>query len=285
MSLIPTLIGAVFLLLGLVAALALEAWIIRKDHAVTGEPVEGMAALLLRSTLLPRSCLRIYLGVAAMWILGLTVGNPGMAVLAAPAAFGLPSVDQRLRRLRSGRGPTGRREPGPLPPRTLADRGPRVTGAVLLVLLAAGTAALAVVGGWPAAVAVIAAAALAGVVAQGLLLPRIVLDGTHLYLYGGRRTTVVPVEYVTRVVPGEHGEPGDRGITVRLTDGTEVSSTTWARTPGHRQRIAARVRDFVARTRPSAEGIEGRRPAWERAFPLDLCLAWICAGLVAMQFL
>ncbi|WP_306368291.1 hypothetical protein [Nocardiopsis sp. CC223A] len=280
MSLAVTLIGAALFLLGLLAALALEAWIIRKDRAVAGEPVEGMAALLLRTVPLPRSCVRIYLAVAAMCVLGLTTGYPAVAAPAAVVACGSPSVDRRLRRLRSGRGPTGRREPRPLSSRTLADRGRRMAGAVLLALLAAATVVLAAAaGGWPAVAAIVVLAAAAGAVAQGLLLPRIVLDGTHLYLYGGRRTTVVPVDRVAGV------ESGDRGITVRLTDGTGVSSTTWARTPGHRHRIAARVRDFVARTRPAADGIEGRRPAWERAFPLDLCFVWICAGLVALRFL
>lgn len=281
MSLAAALLGAAFLL-GLVVALAVEVWIIRKDRAVSGEPVEGMALLLLRTVPLARSCVRIYLGAAAvglvMWVMG-TAQYASTAMLAAFAMWGAPSVDGWLRRLRSGRGPSGRPEPRPLPSCTLADRGRRAAGAALLALLTAATVAFAAVEGWPAVVAVVVLAAAGGAVAQGLLIPRIVLDGTHLYLYGGRRTTVVPVEQV------DHVEAGARGITVHLTDGTEASSTTWARTPGHRHRVAARVRDFVARTRPAVEDISGRRVDWERSFPLDLCFAWICAGVVAMQLL
>ncbi|MGQ4271893.1 hypothetical protein [Nocardiopsis changdeensis] len=275
----PTLIGAALFLLGLAAALAVEAWIIRGDRALSGLPVGRMGLLLLRSVPLPRSCARFYLGVAAMWVLGPVPGYPALAVPVVLAAFGSPSVDRRLRRLRSGLGPGGRPEPRPLPSRTLADRGRRVAGSVLLAVLVAATVAGALVGGWPAAVAIVVLAAAGGAVAQGLLLPRILLDGTHLYLYGGRGTAVVPVEHVARV------EPGRRGITVHLTDGTEVSSTTWARTPGRRRWTADRVRDFAARTRPAAAGIGGRRPERERTFPLDLSLAWAGAGLVALAVL
>ncbi|MFL1427578.1 MULTISPECIES: hypothetical protein [unclassified Nocardiopsis] len=280
MSLAVALLGAAFLL-GLAAALAVEAWIIRKDRAVAGEPVEGMTLLLLRSVLMPHSCARFYLGTAAvglvMWAME-PAGYTSVSMLAAFAMWGMPSVDAGLRRLRTGRGPSGRPEPRPLPSRTLADRGRRMAGAALLILLATATVALTAVEGWPAVVAVVVLAAAAGAVAQGLLLPRIVLDGTHLYLYGGRRTTVVPVEQVAHL-------SGERGITVHLTDGTEVSSTTWARTPGHRHRTVARVHDFVARTRPATAGTPARRLVWERAFPLDLCFAWTCAGVVALALL
>lgn len=283
MPLAPTLTGTALFLLGLVAALAVEAWIIRRDRAFSGEPVDSMSLLLLRSVPLPRSCARLYLGVAAVglvsWILGQTIGHPAVGMLAAFVMWGSPSVDARLSRLRTGRGPSGRREPRPLPSRVLADRGRRILGAVLLAALAAGTAVAAATTGWPAVVAIVVLAAAGSVVVQRFLVPRIVLDGTHLYLYGGGTTRVVPVECVARV------EPGERDIVVHLTDGTAAVSTTWAHTPGRRRWTADRVRDFVARTRPAAEGIEGRRQAWERTFPVDLFFLWICAGLVALALL
>ncbi|CAL9451527.1 hypothetical protein SUDANB121_02467 [Nocardiopsis dassonvillei] len=280
----PTLIGAALFLLGLGVAFAVEAQIILRDRAFSGEPVDRMGLLLLRSVLLPRSSVRFYLGAAAIgvvvWLMAPTSGYAPAGLLAAFVMWGSPSVDDRLRRLRTGRGPGGRREPRPLPPRVLADRGRRRLGAVLLAALAAGTVAVAAtVGGWPAVAAVVVLAAAGSVVAQGFLVPRIVLDGAHLYLYGGRGTWVVPVEHVARVGPGE------RGVAVLLTDGTAVVSAAWARTPGRRRWTADRVRDFVTRTRPLVEGIGGRRTSWERTFPVDLFFAWICAGLVALALL
>lgn len=281
MSPLALALAAPPLLLGLTCALALEAWIIRRDRTAAREPVEGMAGLLLRAAPLPRSCVRVYLGLVSLWAVVPVFGHPAPALLALLAAFGFPSVDRRLGRLRSGRGPGGRREPRPLPSRTLADRRRRGVGAVLTAALAAGTAVLAAAtdGGWWPVAAVVALAAAGSAVAQGFLVPRIVLDGTHLYLYGVRWTTVVPVERVAGV------EPGERGVTVRLADGTVAASSAWARTPGRARWTADRVRGFVVRARPAAGGTEGRAIGRERAFPVSLFLAWTVLGLAALALL
>ncbi|MDE3724374.1 hypothetical protein PWG71_23530 [Nocardiopsis sp. N85] len=269
---------------GLAVALGLEARFIVHERRVSREPVDGLVRLVLRAVPLPLSCTRLYLGlvviVLVVWKVEPTAVLQGCAMITAYGVVGMPAVDKALRRLRTGRGPGGRPEPHPLPPRTLAHRKRRAVGVVLLTVVIAlcGVTVVLTDGLTRGSGAVLVALAVVGsVVVQALIVPRIGLVGTHLYLRGGRRTTIVPVELVAGV------EPGRRSLTVRLADGTSVTSGSWGRTPGRNRWLADRVRDFVAATRPATEELPPRGLDRERTIPVNLFMAWTGAGLLALH--